>query len=218
MAELRTRSKIKRDAAGASLLKQIRANELTVLLVRHGQPGPGLEVDGLLGSPLTALGRRQAHRVGKRLAQVPLTQIYCSDMARSHQTAHIAAAYSPGIPIEISAQLREIPAFHQPGSPPIRTPEDEQLRQQQQEAAEQFVATLRNRHGMGDVVAIITHSGINRLLIAIMAGIPLKETIPAGADHTSVTVVSIADGNSVKLKMLNCTRHLPASMIATPNY
>lgn len=37
------------------------------------------------------------------------------------------------------------------------------------------------------------------------------------AHHTSVTVVGLGDSDSVRLKLLNCIRHSPPSMIGSVN-
>jgi hypothetical protein len=79
----------KSDHSG--LMHHLKEDQLMVLMVRHGQPGRGPEIEGLIGPPLTALGHRQAQRVARRLQRIPLAHIYSSDMARSYQTAAAVA-------------------------------------------------------------------------------------------------------------------------------
>lgn len=205
------------DALGQSLLHHVAADQLNVLLIRHGQPGPGSAVDGLLGKPLTALGRKQAKRLARRLAQVPLTQIYCSDMARSYQTAEIVAEACPETPMEPLADLREVSSFHQPGYPPARTADQRRKLAEQRAAAGRFVKRIRRQHDPGQTLAVITHGGINRLLLATLVGRPLRQLIMSDAHHTSITVVGVPEYGVVRLKLLNCTRHLPPSMIGSVN-
>lgn len=205
------------DALGKSLLYHMAEDQLNVLLIRHGQPGPGPEEDGLLGRPLTALGRQQAARLSKRLAQVPLTQIYCSDMARSYQTAEIVAKARPETPMEALADLREVGSFHQPGSPPARTAEQRRKLREQRAAVSRFVQRIRRQHRPGQTLAVITHGGINRLLLATLVGRPLRQLIMSEAHHTSITVVGVPENGVVRLKLLNCIRHLPASMMGSVN-
>ena len=59
---------------------------LTMVFVRHGE-ADAHNVDQNLGAPLTRLGRRQAARVGKRLADEKFDHIYTSNLSRAYDTA-----------------------------------------------------------------------------------------------------------------------------------
>jgi broad specificity phosphatase PhoE len=78
----------------------------TLYLVRHGQYHT--EKGAAKHGKLTALGRRQAKRAGKRLASIDLHVMHHSDMVRAAETAQIiASALGTVIPIRSSQLLRE---------------------------------------------------------------------------------------------------------------
>jgi probable phosphoglycerate mutase len=59
-------------------------------VVRHGEQAP----DG----SLSALGREQADRLGRRLSTVPFAAIHYSPLPRAAQTAAIVAGHLPDVP------------------------------------------------------------------------------------------------------------------------
>ncbi len=62
-----------------------------IILVRHGETDWNVRglIQGHNDTPLNAVGRAQAQRVGARLAGEPAHAIYSSDLARSYETARI---------------------------------------------------------------------------------------------------------------------------------
>jgi len=63
-----------------------------VLFVRHGQSQANADkVIATVDSPLSQLGREQAHATGRRLQSAGVTKIMCSPFARARQTAEIIA-------------------------------------------------------------------------------------------------------------------------------
>jgi broad specificity phosphatase PhoE len=84
-------------------------NPTTLYIVRHGEsltnagiPFPRTPE----GSPLTALGREQAHIVAKELAHVHADAVIASNLTRARQTAEIIAA-GRGIDVRIIPELHE---------------------------------------------------------------------------------------------------------------
>lgn len=72
------------------------SSELTTLwLLRHAQSEWNQEGrwQGQADTPLSDLGRQQAHRVGKRLRRYPITQIISSDAQRAMETARVVGSY-----------------------------------------------------------------------------------------------------------------------------
>ena len=72
------------------------SSELTTLwLLRHAQSEWNHEGrwQGQADTPLSDLGRQQAHRVGKRLRRYPITQIISSDAQRAMDTARVVGSY-----------------------------------------------------------------------------------------------------------------------------
>jgi len=207
----------RRNPAAASLAKLLDLQQINLLLVRHGQPGPGPDVAGLLGQPLTSLGQRQARHAAARLAPLPLTKIYCSDMARAFQTAAPLRTLRPEVAFQMRRDLREIYPFHLPHHPPARTSPQRAQLHAQREAVAGFARHLRRRHRVGDVVAVVAHHQFNRLLLATLAGLPLRRVIPMWIDHTAVTLMTLDREGRTTMRLFNCTRHLPPSMIGSQN-
>jgi len=63
----------------------------TLWLVRHGQAGPFGVLLGHSDPPLSDLGRRQAEAAAAALADLPVTALYASDLARARGTAEAAS-------------------------------------------------------------------------------------------------------------------------------
>ncbi len=77
-----------------------------IFLVRHGEAesNAGNFFGGWMEVPLTALGRRQAKLLSRRLAREGIGRAYCSDLLRAKQTL---GCMSLGCPTEYSKELRE---------------------------------------------------------------------------------------------------------------
>lgn len=80
---------------------------MAIYLIRHGEtPGNRDRIIQFPDTPLSDRGLRQAERVGGRLADVPLGEIWVSDHARAHQTAQ-AIQGTTGAPLRIVEDLAE---------------------------------------------------------------------------------------------------------------
>lgn len=84
---------------------------MELYLIRHGDTLPGKkyysEPKKALDPPLNSLGWDQADRLGKRLENVPIDAIYCSDLERAVSTAKILGVYVQSKVI-VEPALREI--------------------------------------------------------------------------------------------------------------
>jgi broad specificity phosphatase PhoE len=82
---------------------------LTLVIARHGQTehNAGRRYQGHSDSPLTAVGRAQARRLGSLLATVGGrdVRIVSSDLGRAVETARLAF---PGVPVATDPRLREM--------------------------------------------------------------------------------------------------------------
>jgi broad specificity phosphatase PhoE len=78
----------------------------TIFLVRHGESESNAEkyFAGHFDSPLTALGKRQALLLKKRLEKEDFGRAFCSDLGRCRDTIR---ALSLRCPIEYTMELRE---------------------------------------------------------------------------------------------------------------
>jgi broad specificity phosphatase PhoE len=82
---------------------------MLLYLARHGETEWNVQkrIQGWGNSPLTEYGRAQARSLASRLSGDPITAVYCSDLQRALDTAHIIAA-GRGIPVVALPDLREI--------------------------------------------------------------------------------------------------------------
>ena len=80
-----------------------------LLLVRHGATTATEEgrFSGANGADLSEEGRRQAKRLGERLAPQRLTAIYSSPLSRARDTARIIAGHC-NLDVQVRDELREI--------------------------------------------------------------------------------------------------------------
>lgn len=83
--------------------------KMTMYIVRHGQTEFNVlnKVQGFSDSPLTALGREQASRVGRGLKDVPFRTAFSSDLGRQRDTARLILAENAA-PAAQRPQLAEI--------------------------------------------------------------------------------------------------------------
>ena len=80
---------------------------MAIYLIRHGEtPGNRDRIIQFPDTPLSDRGLQQAERVGDRMADVHLAEIWVSDHARAHQTAQ-AIEGTTGAPLRIVEDLAE---------------------------------------------------------------------------------------------------------------
>ena len=213
------RATISLNNSGAEMLRRLARREyLTLVLVRHGQGGNRETRPELSGYRLSPTGRRQADRVGKRLAPLPFSHIYASDMARAHETAEAVRRGHPDVPFSSMPELREISGFQVPGTAPARTAEHRARLHVERARVARFADRLHRRHRPGEWVAIVAHNGFNGMLLATLARIPSRQSFRWHTGHTGVTLASLTWSRPpVVLRTVGCLRHLPPSLITHDN-
>ncbi len=200
------------------LLKLVDQDCLNLILVRHGQAGGSGTLEGLLSPVLTKMGENQAERLAEYFAALPLDCIYTSDMARAYQTANAVREFHPQTPFHSLLDLREISPFQVRGRPQARTIDDRRKFHEERERVTRFALHLRRAHKPEQLVAIIAHNGINGMLLAELCGLSYRESIYFFSCHTSVTVANVSmNSSAVSLRLMGCTRHLPATMVTDRN-
>lgn len=208
------------DRESDNLAFMARSDAVTLFLVRHGQAGGNGTVDGFIGPALSECGERQAQLVAARFAALPLKldHIYCSDMARSSQTAEAVGRLCPDTPLSVLPELREISALHGNVADHPETAEVAVRLREERDRAIRFAARLRGLHTRGQVVAVVAHNGFNGMLVAELAGVAYRTTVRLVSCHTGVSVVSLSDAvpNTV-VRLMGCTRHLPAELVTDIN-
>ena len=203
-------------------------------MIRHGQSTWNSEhrIQGQLDPPLSDEGRRQAERVGQRIAGRHFAGFYSSDLKRAFETAQAIEA-ATGLQAEPMAGLREIFLGEWEG---LRT---DDLAQRFPEAwaswtdepdwdlvpggegaalFETRVAAaldeILSRHAQGDVV-VVTHGGVIQIALHRVIGRPSRGLFPFKIQNASISVIERRDGRMV-IGGVNDTSHLDPALVAEP--
>lgn len=180
---------------------------LTVVFVRHGELAQQ-SINEQLGPPLTPLGKRQAERVAKRLANQKFDHIYSSNLARAYKTAQAILKFHETTPFTVTPDIREVTGYHfMPGPTPRKKAVLNQVRMERS-ALENFANHLLGRHKPGEKILIICHGNVIRSLTAILGGRNPKKSVLIGVNNTSVTILDIWPNGEPVLKLANCVKHL----------
>jgi len=170
---------------------EIKVTEL--ILIRHGQTVWNLQGrhQGHVDSDLSELGVRQARAVAERLAILPFSALYSSDLKRAYHPAKFIARKT-GHSILVDPRLRErnygifrgltlgeiqarYPAEYarfRSGDPDYVVPEGESARQKFDRAVECLQAIVRANLGRRAVV--VTHGGVLDAAFRYAVGLPLS--------------------------------------------
>ncbi len=182
-----------------------------IYLVRHGQYHMDREQEGY--GTLTALGRRQAHSVGRRLAREHEVEfIHHSDMPRAIETAEIVAGHLSDIPKKQSRLLREgLPTApsHWNGRPSrahlART------RERMDAAYGRYFKPLKGKKDRHDL--IVAHGNLIRYLVRRALGDPIGKWWRMDILQCSLCVVAIVPPPRHSVLMaFNDVGHLTMSM------
>jgi broad specificity phosphatase PhoE len=195
-----------------------------ILVIRHAQTDHNREqrFQGHATTPLNAHGQEQARLLAQRLARGPVEAIYSSDLPRAHQTA-AAVASSLSLPIFPLRGLREIdvgeavgltrdelrkrqPDLFGPAWASARFPGGES----HEELGSRIGGTLRDLAAAHPQqrIAVVTHGGAIRALLAAVAGIPLEALVGLVVANTSITRLRRTPDGVFRLLGLNDAAHL----------
>jgi broad specificity phosphatase PhoE len=197
--------------------------EIRITLVRHGQSEANLvqRWQGQGDSPLSALGRQQAERLGRRLIGRRFTRAVASDLQRAVDTAR-----ATGREFDQDVALREFDVGCWEGltreEVEARYPEEmERLKQGEDiplgggESYGAFsqridLAFQRLRAGLepGDHALIVCHGGVIATLLAGLLGLRASRSWAlARVANTSITELSLSQRGAL-LHVFNDTLHL----------
>ncbi len=199
------------------------------LLIRHGQTDYNLNhrVQGQIDIPLNELGRWQAERIGERLKTYDLCGIFSSDLSRAHDTAKAIAKHHPQLTLLTTELLREIDygIFEGMQLGDIEqtypeeylqwregdigyAPRDAENIYDQRARAQRAINWVRERcTDSNGTVAVISHGGIQRSLIANLLDFGINEQLRLHYDNTSLTAVNETP-RGMGLFLSNDTSHL----------
>ena len=184
-----------------------------VWLIRHGEP---LEAEtsqrcyGSLDTGLSEKGRAQMRCVAEYLKDESISAIYTSPLSRALESARLIAP-APACPIEALEDLREIDfgdfeglsydeiasrfpdLYKQWMEAPtdIRFPHGECFSQMHTRVLEAFRKIHREREDQP--VAIVSHGGVNRILIAWALNMPDHSVFRLAQDFGAISLMTFAD-------------------------
>jgi alpha-ribazole phosphatase len=182
-------------------------------LVRHGAlvEEARNRCYGALDFALSETGRAQMARAAEYLAKEPLTAIHTSSLSRAVESARIIAAPS-STPIHIVPDLREmnfgdlegltyddIAARHpdiyrrwMDAPTEVLFPNGESFCEMRARVLRAFAAIQAESEGQ--TVAIVTHGGVIRILIAWALGMPDNCLFRLAQDHAAISLLTVTDG------------------------
>lgn len=184
-----------------------------VWLVRHGEPAGDVRgrCYGALDIELSPAGRSQMERVAKHLEPEPLTAIYASPLHRATESARILASHHPcgygedtglcevnfgdfeGLAYdEIAASHPEIYRQWMDAPTEVQFPNGEGFAEMRLRVLQAFEAILRHREGQ--TVAIVTHGGVIRILIASALQMPDQYLFRLAQDYAAMNLLTWVDG------------------------
>jgi alpha-ribazole phosphatase len=192
----------------------------TVYLLRHGDCRQD-DIRRYVGQgdlPLNAEGRSQAARWRDRLADIHLERVFCSDLSRSCETASIIAR-GRGVQVRPLAKLREIGLGSWDGLPisevrrlyPLeyekrgadmayyRPPGGECFADLAARVIPLFEELVRSTSGN---LLIVGHSGVNKVLLCHILGMPLENLFRIRQDYGCLNVIDIGR-EGMRVRQLN---------------
>lgn len=217
------------------LLEVTPAEVTRLILVRHGRTAHNAQgrIQGRAEIPLDAQGREQAQRAGEWLRkQYVIHALYASPLSRAYETATIigdAIALSPLVTADLiefdfgivsdrdAEELAQLePALYQElrewltvtwDSPMIRP----RIPGMEDEAAFRarivaFWDTIQQAH-RGQTVAAVTHGGVIKGMLTLVAGGDLRRHMPFWADNASISVIDFHKGGAT-ICLFNERSHL----------
>ena len=190
-------------------------------LVCHGsvqEGGEGGRFQGQADLALARSGREQAEQLGRELAAVRFSSIFCSDLARSFETAEIIARPHCVHPRRIG-ELREVSfgrweglsraelAVRYPGAAEerecdlmhFRPPEGESLMDCTMRIIPALYQILRENRGN---VLVVGHETVNRIILCQAMGISAERLFEFRQDQGCVNIVGVED-SAFTVKVLN---------------
>ena len=179
-----------------------------LLLVRHGEPEPSAHgrCYGKLDVALSDRGREQMKQTARELAAAPVAAIYSSPRRRARQSAHIIADVH-GLPLIVEDRLSELdfgdfegltydqvaardPEFYRawmdrPTEVTFPGGESFDIMRTRVIAALERIRELHRNQ----TVAVVTHGGVNRIILAEDLGIPAHRIFRLDQSYGGLSVV-----------------------------
>ena len=200
-------------------------------LVRHGATEWNARgrIQGQSDPSLNEAGKRQARRLGMRLASVSFAEARCSDLRRCSETAAGILLGRNDVRLQEMPELREknfgawegltfrqvearYPDLYRnwlkAGDPSFAPPGGESDLQLCSRADAVGDRLRETRTDSGGNLLVVTHGGMLRALIACLLGLPPQKMWNFRFANAGLSVVSVFDDGTAVLDLLNDTSHL----------
>lgn len=204
---------------------------MRVLLARHGETPWNAEgrYQGQTDIPLSPVGEEQAHKLGARLAKVTITRAVASPLSRASHTAQLALGSSRAAMLSTDAGLLEIGHGDWEGKLASEIADFDGTRfaawrnapesvlmpgaggESLQDVLERaWPAFARACDGLGDddMLLVVAHDAVNRVLLCKILGIPLARVWGFRQAPTTLNLLEGRDVDSMEVVRLNdCAHH-----------
>jgi probable phosphoglycerate mutase len=204
---------------------------MKILLARHGETPWNAEgrYQGRTDIPLSDIGIAQAQALGRRLADVRIDRAVASPLARAAQTARLALGEARAAMLTFDDGFLEIGHGDWEGllASEIAQRDPERL-QAWREAPESVLmpggeslqmvldrawpALARACEGLGadDILLVVAHDAVNRVLLARILGLPLAKLWTFRQAPTTLNLLEGPSVDALEVVRLNdCTHHTP---------
>lgn len=183
----------------------------TIYIIRHGKPFSSVkQYLGQINCSLSKLGMQQAHYLRKYFSYIRLDGIYSSDLIRAAKTAEIISK-EHSVKIEYVPEIREVSlgkwdgvnfntirkkypiSFHIRGLnlEHYRPPNGENFTDLRNRIIPVFHKIIKNTNRRS---VVISHAGVNRVIIATILKIPLNEIFQIKQDYAATNKIIVIQG------------------------
>lgn len=204
---------------------------MKVILARHGETPWNAEgrYQGQRDIALSPVGERQARLLGDRLGDVGITRAVASPLARARLTAELALGPGRASLLSLDEALQEIGHGDWEGllASEIRERDPERLRAwreapesvQMPGAGGESIGQVLDRawpafaracDGLGadDVLLVVAHDAVNRVLLCRILGLPLSRLWSFRQAPTTINLLEGTDAGTLEVVRLNdCNHH-----------
>lgn len=197
---------------------------MRLYIIRHGQTDSNAArvVQGHNQTPLNDLGLEQALKVAQRLALEDIDCIYSSDLKRARETAKIVTDVCK-VSLYLTDKLRERSYGVYDGKPFSKyeqaflnsglekhefRPEGGENYLEVRNRAADFLTLLFSRYTNNEVVALVAHAGINKMLLSCLLGKSIEDAMRIEQKNTCVNIIEVDSDGAGVAEIVNCTSHL----------
>jgi alpha-ribazole phosphatase len=187
-----------------------------LILIRHGEPEASARgrCYGKLDLSLSDQGREQIRRAARWLEKMPLTVVYSSPRRRAYESAKVIALERQ-LDISVEAELCEIDFGELEGltydEVARRYPDEYRAWMERpteitfpggesfmtmRERVLRCAARIRASHS-GQMVAVVTHGGVNRVVLADALGIAPRDIFRLDQSYAAISVIDYYDQTPV---------------------